>query len=319
MSRGPAGHPSPVPAGLYSAELLRGFAAGEHEAFVAAGGRPLRPRLARALALADLRPGLLLVDIGSGRGEAAAHAARRGARVIALDYSVSGLAITRETVAAVITRETGEAVIGGGQEPGAESAGTSDVSAAAHLAAADATALPVASGSADRVLLLDVAEHLYPWQLALTLEEVRRILAPGGYVVMHTLPNRWALAVAYPLLRLTSRRLPTQVRSGYERAVHVNEQDPWKVRRALDAAGLASRVWVEEWTTRHAASAGDRKFPDHARSAGYPVLRRPVVRRLARIAMLTPARVLVANDIFALAWRPEDAGPPRSGRFRPVR
>jgi SAM-dependent methyltransferase len=336
--------PRPVPAGFYSAELLKTFAAGEHEAFVAAGGRPLRPRLARSLALADIRPGLSVADIGCGRGEAAAHAARRGARVVAVDYSLQGLVVTRDTVSAVTCRDAerrnveqgdgeGRNVDRGDVEHGCferpdvelgDGEGTDATRGArgggwAHVVAADASALPLAPRSVDRVLLLDVIEHLYDWQLTLVLAEVRRILAPGGYVVMHTLPNRWALAVAYPILRLWSGRLPPEARSSYERAVHVNEQDPWRLRRSLHKAGFASRVWVEEWTTRHAACARGRLFPDPARSAGYPVLRSPGVRRMARLAMRTPARNLVGNDIFALAWRPIDAGPPVDRRFQPVR
>ena len=283
-----------MPAGLYSAQLLAHFAAGAHEAYLAAGGRSMRPRLARALALADLRPGLEVVDVGCGRGEAAAHAARRGARVTALDFSAGALGLTRRT-ARLVGSPAGRGRLA--------------------LVAAGAAALPLADGSADRVLLLDVAEHLQPWQLEAALAEVARILRPGGYVVIHTLPNRWALAVAYPLLRAAVPALPREARSAYERAVHVNEQDPLSLRRALSAAGLVSRVWVEEWTTRHAAWGAGRAFPDAARRAGYPTLARPRWRRWAAAIMRTPARWVVANDLFALAWLPGGEPPAASGRF----
>jgi hypothetical protein len=136
---------------------------------------------------------------------------------------------------------------------------------------------------------------------------------------VHTLPNRWALKVAYPLLRLADRRLPAQPRSAYERAVHVNEQDPLSLRKALQEAGLESRVWVEEWTTVHARFGHGLRFADEARSSGYPILRQRIVRRMVDLAMATPAAWVVGNDIFALAWRPGDREPARSGRFRPVR
>jgi len=277
--------PPAVPASRYDAALLSRFAGGEYEAYVAAGARALRPRLARALQLARIGPGMTVVDVGCGRGEAAAHAARAGARVLALDFSPGALALTARTAAA------GGAVVA--------------------RAAAVAERLPLADACADRVLLLDVAEHLQPWQLAGALAEIRRILRPGGYVVIHTLPNRWALAVAYPILRRLSPDLPAEPRSDYERAVHVNEQSPRSLRRALRDAGLRARVWVEEWTTEHAERADGRRFPDALRSRGYPALRRPLVRALAAAAMRSPLRPLVGNDVFALAWageRPPDLG-----------
>ena len=291
--------PAPVPPQRYSAELLETFAAGEYAAFMAAGGRPLRPRLARALALADLRPGLVVVDIGCGRGEAAAHAARRGARVIGVDYSRGGLALSRATAEVVGSRRDGRGRV--------------------DLALADATALPLADATADRVLLLDVVEHLHPWQLSEALAEVRRIVRPTGYVIIHTLPNRWALAGAYPILRWLAPDLPSEARSDYERAVHVNEQNPLALWRALRAAGFAVRVWVEEWTTRHAARGLGRAYPDALRRRGYLVLARPVFRRFGRRLMATPARWWFANDLFALAWVPGGHPPPAGGRFRPVR
>jgi SAM-dependent methyltransferase len=234
----------------------------------------------------------VVVDVGSGRGEAAAYAARRGARTIAADVSVEALGLVRAT---------------------AEAAGVR-----VSRVVAEGPRLPVASSTADRVLLLDVVEHLEDEALQGLLEETGRILRPAGYVVVHTLPNRWALGVAYPALRTLARGLPAEPRSEYERVVHVSEQDPIRLRRCLSAAGLEHRVWVEEWTTRQALRSSDRSFPDRPRAVGYPVLRRPLIRRLARLAVRTPLRWLVVNDVFAVAWPVGGTGPRWTARFRPL-
>ncbi len=300
MSRTGSELPRPVPAALYSAELMEAFAAGAHADFLAAGGRPLRPRLARALALADLAPDLHLVDIGCGRGEAALQAVRRGARVTALDYSLGSLSLAARSLSMLPARD-----------PRRERA---------LLVAAEAGRLPLPDACADRVLLLDLVEHLHDWQLRALLAEIHRIIRPGGYVIIHTLPNRWALALVYPLLRLLVPDLPRQVRSDYERRVHVNEQSPRSLRRSLEAAGFEARVWVEEWTTRQAGRGAGRDYPDAARAAGYAALGRSGFRRAARWLMRTPARSGVGNDIFALACParrvPKADSLPKTGRFR---
>jgi ubiquinone/menaquinone biosynthesis C-methylase UbiE len=255
----------------------------------------VRPRLARALELAECRPGLHVVDVGCGRGETAVHLLRRGADVTAIDYSPGALALTRQTVDSVL-------------QPG-ERKGLG-------LLAADAGRLPVRDGSADRVLLLDIVEHLHAWQLRRAFRETRRILAPDGYVVVHTLPNRWALEWAYPLLRLASLSLPAQPRSPYERAVHVNEQDPLSLSRALRQAGFASSVWVEEWTTAHATVGAGRTYYDSVRSSAYPLLRRQWLRRAIGAIMATPAGWIAGNDIFAIAWPRGEREPPALGHLK---
>lgn len=287
----------PVSPRLYSRAILEAFAAGEHAAYLAAGGRPLRPRLARSLALAGLRPGLRLADVGCGRGEASTHAAKRGCRVWALDFSRDGLDLTREAAQGLLSARD---------------------QAAMALLQAEADRLPLPAASVDRVLILDVVEHLWPWQLAGLLRETGRVLAPGGYAVIHTLPNRWALDLGYPLLRRLLPELPAAPRSAYERAVHVNEQSPLALRRALRSAGLEGRVWLEEWTTRYAQRGQGRPYPDHPRRQGYPQLARPLARRLARLAMRSPLRGLTANDIFAVAWPGGGQAPPANPRWRPV-
>lgn len=73
------------------------------------------------------------------------------------------------------------------------------------VARSDAKRLPFVSDAFDRVLMFDVVEHLHPWELDACLTRVRRILKPGGQIIIHTAPNRWYDAYAYPIVRQLRR------------------------------------------------------------------------------------------------------------------
>jgi SAM-dependent methyltransferase len=161
--------------------------------------------------------------------------------------------------------------------------------------------LPLEDNTFDRVWMLDVVEHLHAWQLEAALAEARRVLRPGGLLVIHTLPNRWALSVGYRLARLVWPHLPREPRSQYERWVHVNEQSVLSLRRALARSGFKARVWVECWTPAHARWQASRTFPDATRATAYPLLRRRWVARLVRALATTPLRLVIGNDILAVA------------------
>jgi len=92
-----------------------------------------------------------ILDVGCGTGSMLAELSRDGHRVMGVDFRREGL---------------------GRMGPALPSS---------LLAQADATHLPLRRGSADLVLLLDVLEHV-PDDLA--LEEVRRVLRPGGKAII---------------------------------------------------------------------------------------------------------------------------------------
>ena len=273
-------HPASAPPSLYSRDLLLTFSGDEYADFLAGGGRQLRPRLARALELARLASDMHVLDIGCGRGEITLHAACRGATVTAIDFSPDCLDLTSRTLELASPAER----------------------ARVKLVRADATTLPVNDRSIHRVFFLDVAEHLQPWQLRQSLEEIRRVLCPDGYAVIHTLPNRWALDIGYQLMRRLSPNLPAEPRSAYERQVHVSELDLFRLSGALDEAGLHHRVWLENWTVDHARWGAGRQFADLLRDRSYPLLRGRWAGRLLGTLIRTPLRLVLANDLFAIAW-----------------
>jgi SAM-dependent methyltransferase len=132
--------------------------------------------------LLPIEPGDRLLDMGCGGGRHAFEAARRGARVVALDMDRSELDQVNAIFAAMA--EAGEIPDG----------------ASGTAVAGDATLLPFPDGSFDKVIAAEVLEHLPADQIA--MNEIARILRPGGVAAVTVpawLPERvcWQLSDDY--------------------------------------------------------------------------------------------------------------------------
>ena len=191
-----------------------------HEEFIASEGAHLSRRLRQSFEMAEVRPGMRVLDVGCGRGEILHRCADLGVRAYGIDYA---------PVAVQMAREAG------------------------IVYQADAKRLPFHSACFDRVLMFDLVEHLRPWELDQALAEARRVLRPDGRLIIHTAPNVWYDRCAYPLVRLV-RTLMGQGRSYPKdpRAiipanldVHVNEQSVLSLWRVLRRAGFRARVWLD--------------------------------------------------------------------------
>ena len=214
--------------------------------------------------------GLRILDAGCGRGEVLLACAQAGAEVAGIDYSRDAVEITRETLA---------------EFPDSD------------IRQGDVTALPWPDASFDRILFSDVIEHLDPPQTVPALAEFHRVLRPGGFLLVHTAPNRLFATTGWPLVRPGLRLIgkgdvAKRVDDWFEiaRDYHVNEQGVHSLRRALSRAGFdRPRVWID---------------PDVLRSGQYHLLDGldgPAVRAAGRIAALRPVRLLLGNDVYGLA------------------
>jgi SAM-dependent methyltransferase len=125
-----------------------------------------------------LQPGDLLLDAGAGFGRHAFEAARLGARVVALDYAAEEVTGTRATFGAMaeageITWDSYTGVLRG-----------------------DATKLPFADGTFDRVITSEVLEHIQDDVAAIA--ELARVLRPGGTLGV-TVPSEYPEKINWKL------------------------------------------------------------------------------------------------------------------------
>jgi SAM-dependent methyltransferase len=107
-----------------------------------------------------VRRGDLVLDAGAGFGRHAFELARQGANVIALDYADGEVVATRNTFGAMAE------------------AGEIDHARYVGVLRGDATHLPFADGTFDRVITSEVLEHIQADTDAIA--ELHRVLRPGG-------------------------------------------------------------------------------------------------------------------------------------------
>jgi SAM-dependent methyltransferase len=211
-----------------------------------------------------IRPGGMVLDLGSGPGRHACEALRRGAHVVCADLSRPDLRRAAATLTAMI--EAGEAPAG----------------SSFAAVEGDARYLPFLRHSFDHVIATEVLEHILADEQVIA--EIARVLRPGG-----------TLAVSVP------RWLPERVcwaisRSYHDRpGGHVRIYRGHELRSRLVAAGLrvvgahhAHALHVPYWWLRCLVGPDDeRAWPvrQYHRFLVWDIVRRPRLVRLVERAL----------------------------------
>lgn len=258
----------PLPSTLYTEEYFRTACEGYDE-FNASEGEQLSRRLSAAFELAEVTPGMTILDVGCGRGEILRHCAQLGAAAYGIDYAEVAVSLSQNVIQPLQGITPGKTAV----------------------AQADAKKLPFPDAAFDRVLMFDVVEHLHPWELHEAMLEVHRVLKPDGRFIIHTAPNIWYDRYAYPLVRLVRIVMgeghkypkdPRQFLVDVNEHVHVNEQSILSMNRALRKAGFRGKVWLDS-------------PPQHRVESS-------VLAALRRVAFdLPPFRWFFEREVFAVA------------------
>ena len=239
---------------------------------MATSGRNLPLRLQVSLDLAELQPGMKIVDIGCGRGEIVFHCAQKRCNVWGLDYSFQAVRIASDALKIVLSEEFKRFYV---------------------IQQSDARRIPLESSTIDRVFMLDVVEHLYPEELDEALGGAFRILKPGGLLIVHTIPNLWYYHFGYPVYRhfqaLRGIKLPTDPRKRWAyNHVHVNEQTPVRLKKTLNKSGFKTRVFLKS----------TQRFNNETNN---------LVRwGMNFLTWVYPLRWIFCDDIFAIGVKPDE-------------
>ncbi len=253
----------------------------DQDEFVRSQGRNLRPRIERSIEIAGIRPKMRVLDVGCGRGEVVLECARQGAFAVGADYSKPAISIAERARANCPdeVRERTKFVLG------------------------DVKALDPRLGPFNRVFLLDLVEHLYDWELLVLFRALKPMLSSDGQIIIHTLPNRWLYDVTYSrIIRLFMPWLRRNPRTKKEMSIHVNEMSITHLDQLMRECGFDCLTWLEEWLTAQARWHAKAPLTDR-RGPLYRWMANPLVGGAYHLVSKTPARFLITNDLFCIAWQ----------------
>ncbi len=221
----------------------------------------LKPAIQLAVKRAELEVGMKILDVGCGRGELVAHLSKRGFDAMGVDYSADAIRLANEYF------------------PGA------------RFLCGDLRELNFDDASFDRIFFLGVIEHLTDEQIAQALNEFRRLLKPGGMVIMTTCTNSlyyktWTYDLRRGFVKFAERigirlKPPSPPRTEEDVAMHVNEKNVFSLKRHF-----TEDAWFVNVEPRlNSKLCYDEIYGDVSR-ANFPLKRASVARQFLYKAMM---------------------------------
>lgn len=200
-------------------QVLRGFSSRWHE-------RLFETDVTAVERLLEPGPGDVLLDIGCGNGLFLGRLAHRVREAIGVDLSASMLRRARANI--------GDAGV--------------------VLAQAEAAALPIADGSVDRVVSIEMLHYLTLPEVVAVLAEVRRVLREGGCVFFGGIPLRGSLRAAEAAIgHAVAGALHLRLSDTYFSRVPTTR---FRLREVTEAARTAGFEVVEAGTMHHTLPSG---------------------------------------------------------------
>jgi len=180
---------------------------GGHESFNRNGPEASSdPRILSVLSMVSLAKNGKLLDLGCGRGEIALQASLHGFNCTGIDYSSDAVSISMKGL-----KRFPELIANLRYE-------VANVS----------TYKP--KENYDVIVASDIIEHLSPEEVSQSYEMVSAALTKRGVFIVHTFPNSWFYDYDYPRKKRKVESLggflPSDPRSRFEKAMHINEQNP---------------------------------------------------------------------------------------------
>jgi SAM-dependent methyltransferase len=230
-----------------------------------------------------LREGDRLLDLGCGGGRHAFESLRRGADVVAFDYSAAEL----KDVTALFA--------------GLQAEGEAPAGSLGCAVNGDAVRLPFADASFDRIIAAEVLEHIPDDQGA--IHELARVLRPGGTMAV-TVPAWLAEQLCWAL--------SDEYHAPFVEGGHLRIYSETGLRTKLRAAGLrpgdahhAHGLHAPYWWLKCAVGPTNDDHPlvrAYHRLLVWDIVDRPLVTRLADAAL----RPVVGKSIVVYARKPEE-------------
>jgi len=229
-----------------------------------------------------LRRGDLVLDVGAGFGRHCFEVARRGGRVVALDYAADEVVSTRAVLAAMVQ------------------AGEIPVDRYVGVLQGDATRLSFPDSTFDRVITSEVLEHIQDDVGAIA--EMVRVLKPGG-TFAGTVPTWWPEKINWMLS--DEYHAPKAVGG------HVRIYSATELKAKLAAAGLtftgshhAHALHSPYWWLKCAVGPrrdDSRAVNTYKRFLEWDIVKRPRSMRLAE-KVLSP---VLGKSLAVYATKPQ--------------
>lgn len=221
---------------IYNKEYYLNHCLG-YEEFKKYEGKKIHPRIAEFLNLLNIFKGMNILDIGCGRGDLVIECARRGAKAIGIDYSQDGINIANNSLKK--------------QED--------SIQKNVRFIRMDAKILKFKDNYFDAITSFDVFEHLYKEELETAMQEISRVLKPGGMLLVHTETNKiyldfthriWSYPLDQALIKINALfnkknypGLPKDPRNILHKIQHVNEPTYFYLRDLFQRHKFSGKIF----------------------------------------------------------------------------